>query len=94
MLLLPQGLPDLSFSFCSHMLPEFNVLLLLAQNLFKQLTDEEKIAAEEFRRDLSDAEKYLEGIERQYGSNLPSWLNWGPFRAIFGGGSGNYGSAR
>eukprot|EP00891_Asterochloris_glomerata_P009375 jgi/Astpho2/9375/Aster-01644 len=67
---------------------------VIEQNLFKQLTDEEKIAAEEFRRDLSDAEKYLEGIERQYGSNLPSWLNWGPFRAIFGGGSGNYGSAR
>ena len=69
-------------------------MLLFAQNLFKQLTEDEKIAAEEFRRDLSDAEKYLDGIERQYGSNLPSWLNWGPFRAIFGAGSGNYGAAK
>ena len=73
---------------------EFKVLLVLVQNLFKQLTEEEKIAAEEFRRDLSEAEKFLEGIEGQYGSTLPSWLNWGPFRAIFGGGSGNYGAAK
>ncbi|KAL3160389.1 hypothetical protein ABBQ32_010714 [Trebouxia sp. C0010 RCD-2024] len=60
------------------------------QNVVNTITGEEKIVSDE----IQEAEKYLEGIEKQYGSQLPQWLNWGPFKTLFGGGSGNYGAAR
>lgn len=63
---------------------------LVVQNVVNTITGEEKIVSDE----IQDAEKYLEGIEKQYGSQLPQWLNWGPFKSVFGGGSGNYGAAR
>lgn len=59
------------------------------QNIESAITGEEKVVSDE----LSDAEKYLEGIEKQYGSNLPSFLNWGPFKFFFSG-TGNYGAAK
>ena len=60
------------------------------QNIEAAITGEEKIVSDELR----EAEKYLEGIEKQYGSNLPNFLNWGPFKGWFGGGTGNYGKAK
>lgn len=60
------------------------------QNLENAITGDEKIVSDE----IQDAERYLYGIEKQYGSSLPSWLNWGPFRSLFGAGSGNYGAAK
>lgn len=59
-------------------------------NLENAITGDEKIVSDE----IQDAERYLYGIEKQYGSSLPSWLNWGPFRSLFGTGSGNYGAAK
>lgn len=63
---------------------------LAVQNVANTITGEEKVVSDE----ILDAEKYLEGIEKQYGSQLPQWLNWGPFKALFGQGSGNYGAAK
>lgn len=60
------------------------------QNVVNTITGEEKFVSDE----IQDAERYLEGIEKQYGSQLPQWLNWGPFKSFFGGGSGNYGAAK
>ena len=60
------------------------------QNVVNTITGEEKIVAD----DILEAEKYLEGIEKQYGSSIPQWLNWGPFKSFFGQGSGNYGAAK
>ena len=62
------------------------------QNLANAITGEEKIVEDE----IAEAEKYLLGIEKQYGSSWPSWLNWGPFKFFFSGtqGSGNYGAAK
>lgn len=65
-------------------------LILAVQSVVNTITGEEKYVSDE----IQDAERYLEGIEKQYGSQLPQWLNWGPFKSIFGGGSGNYGAAR
>lgn len=62
----------------------------MLQNIASAITGEEKLVTDEFR----DAEKYLEAIEKQYGSNIPNWLNWGPFKSLFGQGSGNYGAAK
>ena len=64
--------------------------MAVMQNVVNTITGEEKFVEDE----ILDAERYLESIEKQYGSNLPQWLNWGPFKAIFGGGSGNYGAAK
>lgn len=63
---------------------------LAVQNVINTVTGEEKIVSDE----IAEAERYLEGIEKQYGSQLPQWLNWGPFKALFGSGSGNYGAAK
>lgn len=63
---------------------------LPVQNIVNTITGEEKVVSDE----IQEAERYLEGIEKQYGSQLPQWLNWGPFKTWFGGGSGNYGAAR
>jgi len=61
------------------------------QNLENAITGDEKIVSDE----IQEAEKYLYGIEKQYGNNLPKWLDWGPFKSLFGGGgSGNYGAAK
>lgn len=60
------------------------------QNIANAITGEEKIVTDEFM----EAEKFLEGVEKQYGSQLPKWLNWGPFKSFFGQGSGNYGAAK
>lgn len=67
-------------------------LTVLETNLANAITGEEKIVEDE----IAEAEKYLLGIEKQYGSSLPSWLNWGPFKFFFSGtqGSGNYGAAK
>lgn len=72
------------------MLPFGYVKQLAVQNVVNTITGEEKVVSDE----IQEAEKYLEGIEKSYGSQLPQWLNWGPFKAVFGGGSGNYGAAR
>ena len=59
------------------------------QNISNVITGEEKVVIDE----IGEAEKYLYGIEQQYVKQLPPWLNWGPFKALFGGGgSGNYGN--
>ncbi len=64
--------------------------MFTVQDLTNAITGDEKVIAD----DIADAERYLYGIEKQYGSQLPSWLNWGPFRSLFGSGSGNYGAAK
>jgi violaxanthin de-epoxidase len=65
---------------------------VLEQGLFQELSKDEQAAAKEFQREITDAEQFLEGVEKQYASGLPSFLQWGPFKALFGGGS--YGAAK
>ena len=61
------------------------------QNLENAITGDEKIVSYE----IQEAEKFLYDIEKQYGNNLPKWLDWGPFRSLFGGSAtGNYGGAK
>lgn len=70
---------------CEDKVPR--VLPLMLQTVESAITGEEKVVSDE----IQEAEKYLLGIEQQYGNQLPSWL---PFRSFFGSGSGNYGGAK